>query len=76
MLQAAVVTLSVRNRISRRGQTGLRVCDELFWPWEILQHTGDRSRGLCGEVCVVVVIDPVPARRAARERATHHHERP
>ena len=25
------------------GQAGLRVCDELFWTWEIFQHTGDRS---------------------------------
>ena len=24
------------------GQAGLRVCDELFWAWEIFQHTGDR----------------------------------
>jgi transposase len=25
------------------GQAGLRVCDELFWAWEIYQHTGDRN---------------------------------
>jgi len=24
------------------GQHGLRICDELFWAWEIYQHTGDR----------------------------------
>jgi len=24
------------------GETGLRVCEELFWSWEIFQHTGDR----------------------------------
>jgi transposase len=24
------------------GEHGLRVCDELFWAWEIYQHTGDR----------------------------------
>jgi transposase len=24
------------------GQAGLRVCEELFWSWEIFQHTGDR----------------------------------
>jgi transposase len=24
------------------GEAGLRVCDELFWAWEIYQHTGDR----------------------------------
>ena len=24
------------------GQAGLRVCQELFWSWEIYQHTGDR----------------------------------
>ena len=23
------------------GEHGLRVCDELFWAWEIYQHTGD-----------------------------------
>lgn len=25
------------------GEAGLRVCDELFWSWEIYQHTGDRN---------------------------------
>jgi transposase len=25
------------------GQAGLHVCDELFWAWEIYQHTGDRN---------------------------------
>lgn len=25
------------------GQAGLRVCEELFWAWEIYQHTGDRK---------------------------------
>jgi transposase len=25
------------------GDAGLRVCDELFWSWEIYQHTGDRQ---------------------------------
>ena len=25
------------------GEHGLRVCEELFWTWEIYQHTGDRS---------------------------------
>jgi transposase len=24
------------------GEHGLRVCDQLFWAWEIYQHTGDR----------------------------------
>ena len=24
------------------GQHGLRICDELFWAWEIYQHVGDR----------------------------------
>ncbi len=24
------------------GEAGLRVCDELFWAWEIYQHTGER----------------------------------
>jgi transposase len=24
------------------GQAGLRICEELFWTWEIYQHTGDR----------------------------------
>jgi transposase len=24
------------------GEAGLRVCRELFWAWEIFQHTGDR----------------------------------
>lgn len=24
------------------GQAGLRVCEELFWSWEIFQHTADR----------------------------------
>jgi transposase len=24
------------------GEAGLRICDELFWAWEIFQHTGDR----------------------------------
>ena len=24
------------------GEAGLRVCDELFWAWEIFGHTGDR----------------------------------
>lgn len=24
------------------GEHGLRICDELFWAWEIFQHTGDR----------------------------------
>lgn len=25
------------------GQTGLAVCEELFWTWEIYQHTADRQ---------------------------------
>jgi len=25
------------------GEHGLRVCEQLFWAWEIYQHTGDRS---------------------------------
>jgi transposase len=25
------------------GEAGLRVCEELFWTWEIYQHTGDRA---------------------------------
>jgi transposase len=25
------------------GQAGLRICDELFWAWEIFQHTSDRA---------------------------------
>lgn len=24
------------------GQAGLRICEQLFWAWEIYQHTGDR----------------------------------
>ena len=24
------------------GEHGLRICEELFWAWEIYQHTGDR----------------------------------
>ena len=24
------------------GEAGLRICEELFWSWEIFQHTGDR----------------------------------
>jgi transposase len=26
------------------GEHGLRICDELFWAWEIYQHTGDRHQ--------------------------------
>ena len=25
------------------GEAGLRICDELFWAWEIFQHTSDRA---------------------------------
>ncbi len=25
------------------GEAGLKVCEELFWAWEIYQHTGDRT---------------------------------
>ncbi|PZS24077.1 MAG: IS66 family transposase [Pseudonocardiales bacterium] len=25
------------------GEHGLRICEELFWSWEIFQHTGDRT---------------------------------
>jgi transposase len=25
------------------GEAGLRVCEQLFWAWEIFQHTGDRQ---------------------------------
>jgi transposase len=25
------------------GEAGLRICDELFWAWEIYQHTGERK---------------------------------
>ena len=25
------------------GEAGLKVCEELFWAWEIYQHTGDRA---------------------------------
>ncbi len=24
------------------GEAGLKVCEELFWAWEVFQHTGDR----------------------------------
>ncbi|MBA2238723.1 MAG: IS66 family transposase [Lysobacter sp.] len=27
----------------KMGRAGLAVCDELFWAWEIYQHTGDRG---------------------------------
>ena len=26
------------------GEHGLRICEELFWSWEIYQHTGDRPQ--------------------------------
>jgi transposase len=25
------------------GEAGLQICEELFWAWEIFQHTGDRQ---------------------------------
>jgi transposase len=25
------------------GEAGLRICEQLFWAWEIYQHTGDRA---------------------------------
>jgi transposase len=25
------------------GEAGLRICEQLFWAWEIYQHTGDRQ---------------------------------
>jgi transposase len=25
------------------GEHGLRICEEVFWAWEIFQHTGDRA---------------------------------
>jgi transposase len=25
------------------GEAGLRICEELFWTWEIFQHSGDRT---------------------------------
>jgi len=25
------------------GEAGLRICEQLFWAWEIYQHTGDRT---------------------------------
>jgi len=25
------------------GEAGLRICDELFWAWEIYRHTGERA---------------------------------
>jgi transposase len=25
------------------GEGGLRICEQVFWAWEIFQHTGDRS---------------------------------
>ena len=25
------------------GEHGLRICDEVFWAWEIFQHTGERA---------------------------------
>jgi transposase len=25
------------------GEAGLRICEQLFWAWEIFQHTGDRA---------------------------------
>ncbi len=25
------------------GERGLRICQELFWAWEVFQHTGDRG---------------------------------
>src|SRR5271169_3432261 len=31
------------------GELGLRVCERLFWAWEVFQHTHDR-RALAGQV--------------------------
>jgi transposase len=25
------------------GEAGLRICEQLFWAWEVYQHTGDRA---------------------------------
>ena len=32
-----------RGSDKQLGEHGLTVCDELFWAWEIFQHTGDRK---------------------------------
>jgi transposase len=29
------------------GEAGLRICGELFWAWEIFQHTNDRAELKC-----------------------------
>jgi transposase len=42
------------------GEAGLRICEELFWAWEIYQHTGDRTelrrrvRALRGELKAIL----------------------
>jgi hypothetical protein len=46
-----LVTSTARLRRARRrprgrkdlGEAGLRTCEQLFWAWEIYQHTGDRA---------------------------------
>jgi transposase len=37
--QAQAEGLAAENEL---GELGLKVCEELFWSWEIYQHTGDR----------------------------------
>lgn len=32
-----------RGADKQLGEHGLRVCDEVFWAWEIFQHTGERA---------------------------------
>jgi hypothetical protein len=59
------------------GEAGLRVCDQLFWAWEIFQHTGDRrdlklAVGRCAASSSRSCAPTPPRRRATSTRAGWH----
>jgi transposase len=56
------------------GEAALKVCDELFWSWEIYQHTGDRAELKRRIGAVRRAFKPILrtyAGKAARYRRTH-----
>ncbi len=60
------------------GEHGLRICDELFWSWEIYQHTDDRAelkRRIRKLRCELKAILTRHAGKAARYRYTRRFAR-
>ena len=57
------------------GEHGLRVCEELFWSWEIYQHTGDRRELKRRIRALRRQLKPILARHAGKAARYRHSRR-